>query len=95
MESPLAVGDLVEVIACFEYPEWVGRRLVVSGFGCQHAGHMGEGGKPYTGLLVNTIPPCPWPPGATKCAHWNPANLRKIEPPDFTVPLTTDLEVSL
>lgn len=90
-----AVGDVVEVVHVHEERNrsWLGRQLVVSGVnrcGNQHIDFRTQ--LPYLGEVIDTAP-MPECRAEQVCQHWRPESLRKINPPDFAVPVTESHEV--
>lgn len=76
------VGDVVEVINCTkpENAHWIGRVVVVACYGEFN---------PLSGTIgVFTVPH----PTRQGPFGWNPNHLRRITPPDWSAPLTTELE---
>lgn len=92
--SALAVGDVVEVVKVFDerHHDWLGRHLVVIGVNrCDRPHIVLLTGELYEGGTVDTSPQPASPVGT--CRHWRPESLRKINPPDFAVPVVETDEV--
>lgn len=83
----LQVGDVVEVVYVHS-PEikcWVGRRVVVSEIGV--ANIWG-----YVGIETVPRPQADRTYAPNGYSPWMPDQLRKIDPPDFQVPLVSEKE---
>jgi len=87
------VGDVVEVTYVYNNcnAAWVGRRLAVIGF----TAHPGTRREPKPHTRVRTAPSAPRmsDSGLKVADGWHPAQLRKIDPPDWEAPRLTEKEV--
>ncbi len=84
--SKFAVGDIVEVVHVFcpENSHWLGRQLVVTAVGVP--GEDDDG--PFDG--VETAPTV----DSDAFYPWHPAQLRKINPPDWEAPRVRETELT-
>jgi hypothetical protein len=83
--TPLAVGDVCEVVGSTLWPEWNGRQVVVVSMR-----PMRDGGVAHkTAPMPKGHPARP----GSRFTGWRRERLRKIDPPDFRVVTPTAEEL--